>query len=241
MSSNEPQPPLSIVIPCYNEEENLHSLVQSLGRVAAEMPGIEVLLVNNGSNDRTADALASLVDSTRPWLRSVNVTVNKGYGYGVMQGVLAARGDVIAWTHADMQTNPIDVLSAYAVFIMSGQEKRIVKGKRANRGLVDTFFTAGMSIFATIALGMPLNDINAQPKLFDRSFLSLLDDYPHDFSLDLFLLLQAKQNGYAVLTTPVIFAERLRGEAKGGGTFKGKMRLIERTVRYILHTRNKRG
>ena len=57
---------------------------------------------------------------------------------------------------------------------------------------------------------------------------------PHDFSLDLFLLYQAKKYGYGIKEIPVYFKKRLHGEAKGGGSWQTRSLLIKRTLRYII-------
>ena len=113
----------------------------------------------------------------------------------------------------------------------------IIKGRRVNRNYIDAFFTFGMSIFASIMMGFMLFDINAQPKIFHRSFLPRIQCFPNDFSLDLFLMFQAKKNGYTILDFPVKFEKRIFGKSKGGGTFRGKVKLIYRTFKYIYKLR----
>ena len=151
-----------------------------------------------------------------------------------MTGIKEALGDVIAWTHADLQTDPTDVINAYSDFTEnSDYEKCILKGKRVGRNPFDAFFTFGMGILSSFLMGVKLNDINAQPKMFHRSFLEKITDAPNDFSLDLYLLYQAKKNGFNIIEYPVNFGKRLHGEAKGGGTLKGKWNLIKRTWTYM--------
>ena len=240
MSSVNKDIGLSIVIPCYKEADNLPHLLQRLRQVTDDIGNVVIILVDNGSTDDTAQALIQLKVAKDPAIRVVTVPINLGYGNGLMQGVFAAETDVIAWCHADLQTDPMDVIEAFELYNRhSAGVKTIIKGQRIGRGVFDAFFTAGMSLFASLALRMQLSDINAQPKLFDRKFLALLTDYPKDFSLDLYVLVQARHHGYQILTQPVRFSERLHGEAKGGGNLKGKRKLISRTVKYILETRTK--
>ena len=80
--------------------------------------------------------------------RTVRVEVNQGYGYGILQGLRQCRGEYIGWTHADMQTDPADILKALEI-IEREQGLVFVKGKRKGRPLFDVFFTAGMSLFET--------------------------------------------------------------------------------------------
>ena len=232
---------LSIVIPCYNEQENLPFLFARLQELLDQFPATNIILVNNGSTDGSSQRFAKFISSNvAKNISLVDIPLNKGYGYGIMQGVLAAKTEVVAWCHADLQTDPMDVVEAYQLYRSLPEGLKIIKGERKRRNFLDAFFTAGMSVFASLSLGCKLSDINAQPKLFDRSFLNLIkDNYPYDFSLDLYVLLQAHKHNYSIFTYPVFFNARLHGEAKGGGSMKGKIKLIKRTVSYILDTRKK--
>jgi glycosyltransferase involved in cell wall biosynthesis len=231
---------LSIVLPCYNESGNLPKIYAVLSEILAAHPQVEVLLVNNGSTDSSASVFAELQKSHTLPIRVVTVEKNQGYGHGILTGVRAACGKTVAWSHADMQTDPRDILAAYEKLCQSADpERTVVKGRRKNRPLLDEFFTSGMAWLSSAALGQWLHDINAQPKLFPRSFVALLDDAPTDFSLDLFFLYEAKKRGYTLLEQEVVFGKREHGEAKGGGTMKGKLKLVKRTLAYIFELRRK--
>lgn len=230
---------LSIVVPCYNEAGNLPGLIDRFRTLIADRPAVEVVLVNNGSTD---DSAAVFAVRLRPGerVRVVNVPVNRGYGYGIMTGLRAARGRFLAWTHADLQTDPADVLTAYdLVRRQPDAEKCFVRGRRVGRPAFDRLFTAGMSVVATSLLRSPLRDINAQPKLFPRAFLHDLTNPPDDFSLDVYALYTANRKGYRVLEVPVRFGKRKVGEAKGGGSLKGKYRLTKRTFGFLVALRKR--
>ena len=96
-----------------------------------------------------------------------------------------------------------------------------------------------MSLIASTVFLKKINDINAQPKLFPKSFLTYLENHPNDFSLDLFFLVIAKNNGFKIINHDVTMKKRLHGEAKGGGSLKGKIKLIKRTLLYIIELRKK--
>lgn len=232
---------LSLVLPCYNEAGNLPRIYAVLAELLSGRDDLEVLLVNNGSTDRSKNVFEQL-QAQYPNLpiRVVTVEKNQGYGHGILTGVRAARGKTIAWSHADLQTDPRDILAAYEKWQASADpERTVVKGRRKSRPLLDELFTSGMALLSSTALGVPLHDINAQPKLFSRSFLPLLESAPTDFSLDLFFLYQAKTQGYTLLEQEVVFGKREHGEAKGGGTMKGKVKLVRRTLAYIFELRRR--
>jgi len=225
---------LSIIIPCYNEAANIPYLIRACKKaIPTEFSG-EILLVDNGSTDDTLDMIKQHIEPNSPF-RVIAIPQNKGYGHGILTGLQEASGTVLAWTHADCQTDPADVFRAYAEYLQHNDPMLIIKGHRVGRRYSEWFFSAMMQIIASICLQTTLSDINAQPKLCSRHFYetAIQGSAPDDFSLDLYFLLQAKRYG-TIGTIPVSFHERTRGEAKGGGSFRTRLRLIHRTLSYII-------
>jgi glycosyltransferase involved in cell wall biosynthesis len=217
----------TLVIPCYNEAANLPLLLERCKGIA-EKPGAEVVLVDNGSRDTTPEVLEKLLPRY-PGCHSVRVEVNRGYGFGIVSGLRAAKGDILAWTHADMQTDPQDTLQGLAEFEARGCDL-FVKGKRYGRPLIDMVFTIGMSVFETILLVTPMWDINAQPTMFSRAFFETWQEPPDDFSLDLYAYYQAQVQGLEVRRFPVHFGERVHGISHWNVNWAAKRKFIRRTV-----------
>ena len=228
---------LSIILPCYNEKDNLVALFERLDLLVKASDEIEIVLVNNGSNDGSDIVFEQEVLSrSKEIFKIVHVKENKGYGFGILSGLRAAKGNALAVTHADRQTDPMDVLKAYEIYRSKGDLNLLVKGFRKNRKISEAVFSYGMGLLASIVLGIRLTEINAQPKLFSKSFFDTYEnDAPNDFSLDLYLLYQAKKNGQ-IIDFPVYFSKRVAGEAKGGSgsSFKVKWKLIKRSFSYIF-------
>ena len=231
---------LSIIIPCFNEDKNIIFLFEKIEKLLENNNSVEIIIVDNGSTDYTHQ---KIIDSRLFKEKKINflkIEKNIGYGYGIMTGVNAAKGNYIGWCHADLQTEPIDILNAYTeYFNVIENELCVIKGLRKNRNFFDSMFTFGMSLFASIIFLKKINDINAQPKIFPKTFLKHLKDYPKDFSLDLYFLVMAKINNYRIINHDVIMKKRLYGQAKGGGSLKGKIKLIKRTFIYIIKLRIK--
>lgn len=229
---------LAIIIPCYNERDNIPLIISRLTEAIGGRDDVEVVLVDNGSTDGSDLVLANKLESDSP-IRSVKVPKNRGYGYGILFGLASTDADILAWTHADMQTDPNDVLVGFDRLRQHTDTKVIVKGLRKNRRFLEAFFTFGMQVLAALALRVRLSDVNAQPKIFPRNFYEnfIKEKAPQDFSLDLFLLYQAQVNDYSILEIPVVFAERVHGVAKGGGSWKTRIKLIRRTINYIFDLR----
>ena len=228
---------LSIIIPCYNEEKNIILLVNEIKKVFLKRADIEVLLVDNGSKDNSKKIIEKAIENSNN-IKIVVVPKNKGYGHGILTGLKEAKGEVLSWTHADLQTDIGDVLLGYNVYLKmvkenNSSENILIKGKRKNRNKLDELFTFGMQIIASVLLKLKLDDINAQPKIFSRDFYECIKNgAPNDFSLDLYFLYKALKMGL-IYDFPVYFNQRLHGEAKGGGTLQGKWKLIKRTLKYM--------
>lgn len=222
---------LSLVIPCYNESANLPLLLERCKGVT-RLPGAEVVLVDNGSTDESPLVLSELLPRY-PGCHSVRVERNQGYGHGILEGLRAARGEILGWTHADMQTDPQDALCGMVLFEQHGPNI-FVKGRRYGRPFGDVVFTVGMSVFETVLLGKPMWDINAQPTMFSRAFFESWREPPYDFSLDLFAYYQARRMDLAVHRFPVRFGERAHGVSHWNVNWAAKRKFIRRTVDFSL-------
>lgn len=227
---------LSLIIPCYNEAANLPLLLERCKGLAK--PGeIEVILVDNGSSDNSAEVLNNLLPNY-PGCRSVRVEKNQGYGFGILSGLRAAQGEVLGYTHADMQTDPQDAIEGLKFFEQHGASI-FVKGKRYGRPLSDLFFTVGMSFFEMLLLRKPMWDINAQPTLFSKAFFETWTDPPYDFALDLYAYYQAQCQHLKIYRFPVHFGLRAHGVSHWNINWKAKLKFIRRTLAFSFELKRK--
>jgi len=230
---------LSIIIPCYNESKNLPLLLSRCEEVFKSNNNVEIIIVDNGSTDETSSVLENLLLNV-DFILSIKVEKNNGYGFGILSGLKVATGDVISWTHADMQTDIADVLKGMKFFISASvPEKVFVKGRRSGRPIADEFFTVGMSIFESILLRKMMWDINAQPTMFHRDFIHKWTSPPNDFSLDLYAYYLAKKSDLAIYRFPVVFAKRPYGVSNWNINFSSKYKFIKRTFLYSFNLRKR--
>lgn len=119
---------VSVIIPMYNEAENVAPLADQLDRVAASLPGMEALLVDDGSRDGTWEAIREAADRL-PSIRGVRSLRNRGQSAAMLLGFREARGDVIVTLDGDLQNNPADIPALVAAL----GEADVVCGYRAKR------------------------------------------------------------------------------------------------------------
>ena len=228
----------SLVIPCFNEQGTVQKILETTKDIFIKN-NIELIIVNNGSSDNTHKILKDII-SNYTHVKYINLKNNLGYGGGILEGLKACTGEVIGWTHADLQTNPLDAIMAFEKFKNNKKNYKLyVKGNRQNRPFFDKFFTFGMSIFETILLRRILYDVNAQPTIFPKDFYEKWVNPPTDFSLDLYSYYFAIKNKYKIDRIKVNFLKRIYGESKWNYNFFSRIRFISRTVNYSIKLRLK--
>lgn len=226
------QPKLSIVIPCHNEGQGLHELVETYATFCTTRNDVEVIIVNDASSDDSADILTTLMLS-HSFLRVVTNPISDGYGNAILSGLRTARGTWVGWTHGDTQTPPKDVFTALTLIEKNNENPKLyLKGRRYGRPLLDRFFTFGMSILETLYLGTLLSDINAQPNIFHRSFYESWKNPPKDFALDLYALYMAKHAKLRIVRFPVHFGIRKYGSSTWNTGMAARWKFIRRTLSF---------
>ena len=224
----------SIVIPCYNESGNLLKLIDICKKELCAN-GVEVILIDNGSTDGSDQILKTIKDLDQ-LLKTYRLEKNQGYGGGIIYGLSKAKGKYIGWTHADLQTDPADVLNG---FKLMDSDKIFVKGSRVGRPIADNIFSIGMGIFESIILRTKLWEINAQPTIFSKKFFLSWSDPPEDFSLDLYSYVMAKKNNLSIKRLTVFFPERFYGNSSWNTGLKSKLALIQRTIKFSFQLKKR--
>ena len=239
-----------LVIPAYNEDKNLPFVVNRCVE-AARANGhnsleFQLVIVNNGSTDKSKDVLAQLKSGPLgEWFRVVNVFPNQGYGFGLREGLKTTSAKFLGWSHADMQTDPDDAFRALKVLQDSTQGSKdmalLVKGERHGRNWKDALVSRVFAGLAKIILGLKVGEINAQPKVFDRKLMQLLINPPFTFGFDLYAIYQAAKAGYSFVSIPVAFPDRKFGLSKWSATLTSRRRTILGLIQYMWQLRIDEG
>lgn len=123
----DPRYTLSVIIPAYNEAARIGVALRSaLDYLEAHIPSYEVIVVDDGSSDETAEVVEGMFDG-RPELRVIRYTPNRGKGHAVRTGMLSARGDFVIFTDADGST-PISEVEKLLFYLQRGHD--VVMGSR---------------------------------------------------------------------------------------------------------------
>ncbi len=229
------RPELSLVLPCYNEAKSIPFILKRLAEVVGKR-NAEVVLVNNGSFDDTEAVLKTeLAKSKYKFVRVVTIPENKGYGYGILFGLKHCKGEVLAYTHADQQCDPLDVIRAHDELIKYPDMKRVLlKGHRITRVMSELIITKAMHIITTALFLRKFDDINGQPKVFHKSFLDKLSKAPYDFKFDFYVQYMAFKSGMRIESIPVHFGRRKHGESHWAYSMVSKIKTYWNFFAYML-------
>lgn len=235
-----------LVVPAYNESKNLPLLIKRAAEAAIKESltsnEFQFVIVNNGSQDNSKEVIKELEQGEfSKWFRVVNVEINQGYGYGLWQGLKTTTAPIIAWSHADMQCDPADALKGFKIVKESAEKKIFVKGVRTGRDWKDKFVSQVFQIFSRVILGLSINEINAQPKVFSRDLLNFVTTPPHNFAFDLYVLFQAQKQKYEFKTINVLFPPRIHGVSNWASNFFSRYKTILNMINYMIELRQKEG
>jgi len=171
----------------------------------------ELILVDNGSRDRTAKIIQELI-SKDSRLKKVTVEKNLGYGWGAINGLRAASGEWVGFMAGDGQVDPADVVRLIRE-TDSGYD--LIKVRRAVRqdGFIRAWISNAYVMIVCLLFGLPFYDINATPRIFRRSWLPKFRLSSRDWFLDAEILIKSSFLKLRVKEIPIIFLKREGGSS----------------------------
>lgn len=222
---------LSVIIPAYNEQFNIIETLNSVfGYLKKQAYSFEVIVVNDGSRDKTADLVREYQKSF-PNLILLDNSINRGKGFAVRQGMQQARGKLALFMDADNSTKITEIEKALPLF---EQGAEIVIGSRrlktsqilAPQPLYRRFLGELFRLTTKFLFGLPYEDTQAGFKIFNQRARQLFERQKiWGWSFDVELLVLAKQLGLKVQEIPITWENRrssrvrLRGMIKVGFEF----------------------
>ena len=204
---------LSVFFPAYNDSGTIASLVIRALQVAARLtPNHEVIVVNDGSTDATAQILDALV-LAYPALRVVTHPVNRGYGGALQSGFAAASKDIIFYTDGDAQYDPaemellwqqmkadVDLVNGYKIS-RSDPWHRIFIG-RFYHHIVKTLF------------GLAIRDVDCDFRMMRRTIFDRVRLEKNSGVICLEMMTKIQDAGFAIVEVPVHHYHRTCGRSQ---------------------------
>ena len=207
-------PKYSIIIPAYNESARLGAtLDRVLEHLAAQRWDAEVIVVNDGSRDDTAEMVLGRAKAN-PALRLVDNPGNHGKGYSVRNGMLKAAGDIRLFTDADL-SSPIEEANRLFAAIEAGADVAI--GSRwlqpdtqaQRQSLLRQFYGRTFNLILRLLLGLRFKDTQCGFKAFRRGPAQMLFSRQtiEGWGFDAELLFLADKLGLKVEEVPVVWSD----------------------------------
>jgi dolichol-phosphate mannosyltransferase len=216
-----PQLLLSIVVPFYNEEENIQEVCEEVHSVLdPQLAGSwEFVMVNDGSKDRTGNLIDELA-AKYPHFRAVHLKPNSGQSAALEAGFRAARGEIIGTLDGDGQNDPRDLFK-----LIEEMKKRNVdmmcgvRAKRADNWVRKMSSRVANRVRSRI-LGDNITDVGCSMRVFRRRCVKNIGFFrnAHRYFPALFIM-----RGYTVAEMPVNHRPRSHGKSKYGGGINSRL------------------
>ncbi|MBN2310295.1 MAG: glycosyltransferase family 2 protein [Candidatus Hydrogenedentes bacterium] len=206
------RPRVSVVVPCYNEADNIPLLAERVDMAFAGLPEwpYECIFVDDGSTDDTRERLARL-RAAYPCMRALHLVRNMGQSAALIAGMRDARGDCILTLDGDLQNDPAD----FARFLELLQEYDCVCGYRAVRN--DTWVRRLSSRVANAVRNAVLHDGIRDSGCGSKGFRKICVQYIVPFNgVHRFFAVLIRNAGLSIVECPVAHHPRVHGVSKYG-------------------------
>jgi glycosyltransferase involved in cell wall biosynthesis len=231
------RPDLTLVMPCYNEQEIVeYTIRRLLGAFRRAGYELELIAVDNGSRDRTGEIIQSLA-AQDPSIVPHRVEVNQGYGFGVLSGFPLACAPWIGIIPADGQVDAEDAVRLYETVVVAGTR---TLGKVRRRFRMDGMRRKVVSVAYNLLVRLLWPrldswDINGTPKILAREVLVAMDLKSKGWLLDPEIMIKAYYMGIRVLELNVF------ARMRSSGVSHVRPAAIWEFVRYLLRFRFSRA
>ena len=211
-----------VIIPTYNEVENIAS---ALSRVMAQPHGLQVLVIDDGSPDGTADEVRRLSAAhpgridllERPGKQGLGTAYIQGFGHALERGY-----DLILEMDADLSHNPADLPRLMAPVLAGDADlaigSRYVDGVRViDWPLSRLMLSYGAGMYTRLVTRLPVRDVTAGFVCYHRRVLEHLDlsrVRSNGYSFQVEMKYRAWKSGFRIREVPIIFTERTEGRSK---------------------------
>ena len=224
------RPGNTLIVPMYNEAENLKVLAPRLNEIMEH--GVELVIVDNGSIDDTAGVASALL----PGARIVRAArPNKGLGAGVKAGLAVVDTSTVGWLPGNGKVDPMDVLNLFAISATSGV---VVKALRDGRPFDARIKTALAGLAQTVVLGQWVRDTGGTPTVIPAQLIASMLEGPDDYGFETFTLVVAKRERVQVRRVRVRFGNRSHGASHWQRGIGSELGLLKNLLIHARRWRN---
>jgi glycosyltransferase involved in cell wall biosynthesis len=208
------RPSVSLVIPMFNEEENIaHALGCARAALGRHSGDYEIIVVDDASTDRSAEIVAREA-STEPRIRIARHEMNRKLGATLRTGFAAARKDLVLYMDADLPFDPDAVGRAIQALHVTRAD--VIAGYRLDRtteGFRRTVYSYLYNSLIGFLFGWPHRDINFSFKLMRREVLEAVELRSEGSLIDAELIVKAKNLGFSIQQLGLDYFPRTRGRS----------------------------
>jgi glycosyltransferase involved in cell wall biosynthesis len=212
-ASETSTPGLSVFLPAYNDSGTIASLVITSLKTAARLtPHFEVIIVNDGSADATAE-IADELARTYPQVRVVHHETNRGYGGALRTGFAAATRDLIFYTDGDAQYDPAEMEALWAAFT---ENVDLVNGYKISRSDPLHRIVIGRIYHHTVKLlfGLKVRDVDCDFRLMRRAIFERVELEKNSGVICLEMMKKIQDAGFRIAEVPVHHYHRAFGKSQ---------------------------
>ena len=211
---NAVRPTVSLVIPMYNEEDNIaHALECAVDALERWSGGYEILVVDDASRDRSAELVAAEA-ARNPRIRLLRNETNRKLGATLKRGYAAATMDLVLYMDADLPFDPEVIGRAMRALFVTRAD--LIAGYRLDRtteGFRRTVYSYAYNSLIGVLFGWPHRDINFSFKLMRREVLDSVELKAEGSLIDAELIVKAKNLGFVIQQIGLDYFPRTRGQS----------------------------
>jgi glycosyltransferase involved in cell wall biosynthesis len=207
------QPLLSVIMPCYNEEETLPQILKAVRAVDIEK---EIIAVDDCSSDNTYHILQAEA-AEDPRLRVIRQPTNRGKGAAVRTGIAQALGEITIIQDADLEYDPNDYYELVKP-IVDGRVQVVFGSRFMGRHTGMYFWNAlgnkGLTFLTNFLFNSWISDMETCYKVMRTEILRSLNLESNDFRLEPEITAKVLRKGYRIYEVPVSYLGRTYEEGK---------------------------
>lgn len=235
--ASRPPRELSVIAPCFNEEPNVHVLVERMLAVFAALPvDAELILVDDGSRDATWEKIQEQ-QAAHDRVRGFKHETNKGIVGGWKTGLEGSTAPLICLIDSDLQNRPEDIPRLYEAFVRDSPDLvQAVRHPKVNKNRIA--FSKGLNVLLNVTFGMQLRDNKSGFVLCKREVLSsILEDSAEYRYFQSFIGVAAGVRRYRVAEVDTDFDARNAGESfLSNFPLKVSLRICKELAHYRVDT-----